>query len=91
MGVPKIFMQMLFKKVVAENGLPENTESLTKDHVQRYWQKLDFHRKTEKERIWHVIKKKDANFMENDDFKPLFVYLLELHPGLEFLKATPEF
>lgn len=29
--------------------------------------------------------------MVNDDFKPLFVYLLELHPGLEFLKATPEF
>jgi serine/threonine-protein phosphatase 2A regulatory subunit B'' len=29
--------------------------------------------------------------MVKDDFKPLFVYLLKLHPGLEFLKATPEF
>lgn len=26
-----------------------------------------------------------------DDFKPMFSYLLENHPGLEFLKQTPEF
>jgi serine/threonine-protein phosphatase 2A regulatory subunit B'' len=26
-----------------------------------------------------------------DDFKALFKYLLESHPGLEFLQATPEF
>lgn len=25
------------------------------------------------------------------DFKPLFRHLLDAHPGLEFLQATPEF
>lgn len=27
----------------------------------------------------------------NEDFKPLFRQLLDTHPGLEFLQATPEF
>ena len=26
-----------------------------------------------------------------EDFKPLFKHLLDTHPGLEFLQATPEF
>lgn len=30
-------------------------------------------------------------FLTAEDFKPLFRYLLETHPGLEFLAATPEF
>jgi len=29
--------------------------------------------------------------MVNTDFKSLFKYLLDSHPGLEFLQATPEF
>ena len=37
MGVPKIFMQMLFKKIVAELGLPEDTKTLNKENIQRYW------------------------------------------------------
>lgn len=37
MGIPKIFMQMLFKKIVKVCGLPEGTETLNKENVQRYW------------------------------------------------------
>lgn len=33
----------------------------------------------------------DKKYIAPDDFKPLFRYLLDTHPGLEFLQATPEF
>ena len=32
-----------------------------------------------------------SKILTPEDFKPLFKYLLESHPGLEFLQATPEF
>ena len=32
-GIPKIFMQMLFKKIVAECGLPQDTKTVNKDNV----------------------------------------------------------
>mmetsp|Transcript_11823 Transcript_11823/g.19990 ORF Transcript_11823/g.19990 Transcript_11823/m.19990 type:complete len:82 (+) Transcript_11823:1315-1560(+) len=34
---------------------------------------------------------KDKSAIVPNDFKPLFKHLLESHPGLEFLQATPEF
>ena len=31
------------------------------------------------------------NYITTEDLKPMFRYLLDTHPGLEFLQATPEF
>ena len=44
-----------------------------------------------KRRLFTLIAQKGKNFMAPADFKPIFVHLLEHHPGLEFLQATPEF
>jgi len=41
--------------------------------------------------MFTFIAKKGSQYIEKDDFKQLFSYLLENHAGLEFLKATPEF
>jgi serine/threonine-protein phosphatase 2A regulatory subunit B'' len=41
--------------------------------------------------MFKLIAKPFAEHIVNEDFKPLFKQLLETHPGLEFLQATPEF
>jgi len=42
-------------------------------------------------RLFFLIAQPKSNYIVPNDFKPLFKYLLEKHPGLEFLQATPEF
>lgn len=44
-----------------------------------------------KQRLFEVIKQETSKTIVGDDFKPMFTYLLEKHPGLDFLKQTPEF
>ena len=44
-----------------------------------------------KRRLFNLIAQPKTNFITHADFKPLFKHLLETHPGLEFLQATPEF
>lgn len=38
-----------------------------------------------------MVAQPKSNYIIPNDLKPLFKYLLEKHPGLEFLQATPEF
>lgn len=47
--------------------------------------------KTPKRRLFSIIAQDGANVIVPDDFKPVFTHLLDNHPGLEFLQATPEF
>ena len=42
-------------------------------------------------RVFNLLAKPGSRFIERDDFRPLLAVLLTRHPGLEFLKATPEF
>ena len=44
-----------------------------------------------KKRMFKIIAKPFSEFISTEDFKPLFRQLLDSHPGLEFLQATPEF
>jgi serine/threonine-protein phosphatase 2A regulatory subunit B'' len=44
-----------------------------------------------KRRLFNIIAQPKSNYLTHADFKPLFKHLLETHPGLEFLQATPEF
>jgi hypothetical protein len=41
--------------------------------------------------MFKIVAKPGSEYITAEDFKPLFKQLLETHPGLEFLKATPEF
>lgn len=40
---------------------------------------------TPKKRLFSLIAKPSVNYIAPEDFKPMFSYLLEKHPGLEFL------
>jgi len=44
-----------------------------------------------KRRLFDVVAEQGKACWVNNDLKPLFKHLLETHPGLEFLQATPEF
>ena len=44
-----------------------------------------------KRQVFNLLAKTGKKYIEPEDFKPLFKHLLESHPGLEFLQATPEF
>eukprot|EP00301_Raphidiophrys_heterophryoidea_P020262 c5005_g1_i1.p1 GENE.c5005_g1_i1~~c5005_g1_i1.p1 ORF type:complete len:604 (+),score=147.62 c5005_g1_i1:367-2178(+) len=43
------------------------------------------------ERLFNMIRSPDHPYIEPRDFLPFLSELLEYHPSLEFLKATPEF
>ena len=47
--------------------------------------KREFESCSAKRRTFKVVAQKDPRYMQSDDFKSLFKYLLEKHPGLEFL------
>jgi len=38
-----------------------------------------------------ILKKLHLDYITADDFKPYFKVLLDEHPGLLFLKETPDF
>jgi serine/threonine-protein phosphatase 2A regulatory subunit B'' len=84
-GLPKILNQLLFKRIDSEN-----TGKISKAQFQKHYetqmQPLDVSK-----RIFTLLAKTGANSIVKDDFKPLMKLLMETHPGLDFLKATPEF
>ncbi len=65
-------------------------DKISKDQVISYFKK-EFEGKSSEKRLFILLAQKDKRYLQPDDFKPLFKNLLETHPGLEFLKATPEF
>ena len=38
-----------------------------------------------------MLRKPNKQYLDRDDFKPILKILMDNHPGLDFLKATPEF
>merc|ERR1719158_1694562 len=55
-----------------------------------FWEK-NLKEKPVVEQVFCVLKKPRKHFLERDDFVVLLDETLERHPGLDFLKATPEF
>lgn len=82
-GLPKFLTQKLF--LAAGGG-----ESISKVGFLKYW-KSELENKSPLERFFNVIRKGNKGYLERDDFKPLLKILMDSHPGLDFLKATPEF
>jgi len=41
--------------------------------------------------VFTILKQQNRNYLTKEDFKPVLKDLLDNHPGLEFLKSTPEF
>jgi serine/threonine-protein phosphatase 2A regulatory subunit B'' len=93
-AIPKILKDMLFNQIYRDNNLkgdPTADSKVNKSHVVNFWEKHECIRKDVKRRIFLSLATLGKEYIVPDDLKPLFQYLLESHPGLEFLKATPEF
>ena len=81
---------MAFERIKELEKLDAKLEKIPKQNFVNYYKNSC--EGVEVKRIcFDVIAKKDKSFIAPDDFKPLFKFLLETHPGLEFLQATPEF
>ncbi|CAG9321413.1 unnamed protein product [Blepharisma stoltei] len=84
-GLPKIVLPTLFTNIAGEGR-----EIVTKAQFLKYW-KSELEGKNPVQRLFNVLCKPGRRYLIRNDFKPLMIYLMETHPGLEFLKATPEF
>lgn len=76
---------ILFKKIdIGKTG------KIKKEQLEEYYSKemrnLDI-----THRIFRILAKTGKQYIEKDDLYPLARIVMETHPGLEFLKATPEF
>ena len=69
----------------------KNQSNLTKAGFEKWAKDLKMGGIEPKKRLFTIIAQQGSKYIENKDFKPLFKHLLENHPGLEFLQATPEF
>ena len=82
---PKFLNLLVFNKLDTDKS-----GKLTREKFEEKWtedyEKLDVSR-----RLFNVIKNSSDDYLHNDDFKPILRVLLDSHPGLEFLQATPEF
>lgn len=86
---------MLFARIVELKG-PNmvkvgSDHKLTRQVLHKLWDESDYQRITPKRRLFNLIAKVGATHITPEDFKPMFSYLLQKHPGLEFLQQTPEF
>lgn len=84
MKIPNILKKMLFERIKLVEKLDKDAEKIPKHSIINYWKKY-FEHETVAKRVFRLLAKPDKNVLTGDDFKPLFSYLLEHHPGLEFL------
>lgn len=82
--IPKYLTRLLFTRIAGEKPQISRTQFL------KYW-KAEMESQEVPRRIFNLLKAPNRPHIERDDFKPLLLTLMETHPGLDFLKATPEF
>ncbi|KAM3136831.1 hypothetical protein pb186bvf_011090 [Paramecium bursaria] len=82
--LPKHMNKLLIQQLDLKNG------KVTAQSFIKYWQQ-NLVNKDPKQRCFHVFKKPQNDHITFEDFRPFMKILLESHPGLEFLQATPEF
>ncbi len=83
--LPKLFNRLLFKRIDTKS-----TGKITKAQFQKFYSG-EFQKADITKRLFMLLARVGAKYIEKDDLRPLMQLLLEAHPGLEFLKATPEF
>jgi EF-hand domain len=83
LNIPIYFAELIIPKIGKDTFLDQAT------FMQFY--KFQIYHKEPQRRCFYLIDKGDKDFLTAEDFAPLIKSILDLHPGLEFLKATPEF
>eukprot|EP00698_Gefionella_okellyi_P022901 TRINITY_DN7683_c0_g1_i1.p1 TRINITY_DN7683_c0_g1~~TRINITY_DN7683_c0_g1_i1.p1 ORF type:complete len:594 (-),score=101.87 TRINITY_DN7683_c0_g1_i1:55-1803(-) len=84
-GLPGWFNHTLFQRLDKRNlGL------VKKDAFEQWWTG-EHQAHTIAARVFAFLKQPDSQFIVKSDFKEVVRELIDFHPGLDFLKATPEF
>ncbi len=82
---PKFLNSLLFKRLDTEGR-----GKISKERFLQAWTE-EYERVDVAKRMFMVLAKPGEPYITNEDFKPMLKELLETHPGLNFLQATPEF
>lgn len=84
--LPTFFSSVLFRKIDTEcSGI------VNRDAFIKYWVDGNMLIMDTETKIFKILKQPNCNYLSQADFKPIIQELLATHPGLEFLKGTPEF
>ena len=81
---PKFFNKTIFERL-AQGG-----DVVTEAQLVQYWQ-TNLQHPDPSARAFNAIKSPDRNVLTKEDFVPFVDELMKEHPGLQFLKETPEF
>ncbi|KAM3227799.1 hypothetical protein ACQJBY_054064 [Aegilops geniculata] len=84
--LPSFFTTVLFGKIDKDN-----TEFVTRDAFMDFWVNSNMMSMDSATQVFTILKQPDHDYLTKEDFKPVLRDLLDNHPGLEFLKSTPEF
>lgn len=82
---PKFLNSLLFKRLDTRN-----TGKVSYTDFMDAWN-AEYERIEVSKRIFKILAKPGEKYIHYDDFKPMLKELLDTHPGLNFLQATPEF
>lgn len=75
---------MLFERIKTIEKLEDKTEKISKHTFVNFYKRY-IEPDSVRRRTFKILAKADSKVIVPDDFKPLFSFLLESHPGLEFL------
>ena len=84
-GFPSFFVQALFGKLVQAGQTVVTRTKCTQ------WYEAHIRNKKPEARLYHLLREGTNQFITRADWKKKLATLLDTHPGLDFLKATPEF
>ncbi|KAJ4844045.1 hypothetical protein Tsubulata_013450 [Turnera subulata] len=84
--LPSFFSSMLFRKIDVDC-----TGIVTREAFIKYWVDGNMLTMDTATQMFNILKRPDCKYLTKADFKPILRELLATHPGLEFLKGTPEF
>lgn len=84
--LPTFFTTVLFDKIDKES-----TGFVTREAFIDFWVNSNLMSLDSATQVFTILKQQNRNYLMKEDFKPVLKDLLDNHPGLEFLKSTPEF
>jgi len=87
---PSFFNQTLHEKILAESGVVSGSGLVKASDASAWWSKW-CENKCPGERLWALLRGPNSDSVTRDDWKKNLASLLDTHPGLDFLKSTPEF
>lgn len=87
---PSFFNQALHEKILSESRVGAGAGLVSTADAAAWWSKC-CENKCPGERLWGLLRSPNAETVTREDWKRNLASLLDTHPGLEFLKSTPEF